>query len=217
MIFFIRTFTRIVVLPICLGSIVAGPLSAQDKSQQPPNIRTEQAAEPEVEKQADKQAIELGSDDPAAVSPETRDPLQELRWMIGQWHDPENESAITIKCEAFGTRGFLKREYKLQIDEETSMEVIQMIGYDPVLDQIQSWIFDSEGGYGTAVWKRNGNQWTSNLSFQLATGETASSTNVMTKVDENTLRWKSVNRLVGSELQPSVPEVTFVRKADAEK
>lgn len=139
-------------------------------------------------------------------------PLDSLRWMIGEWGDQSDEGSIKVKCVAYGKRGFLKREFKLQIDEENSMEVVQMIGYDPVLERVQSWTFDTEGGYGTALWSQEGNRWTIKTSFQLASGETASSTNIITKVDDNTVRWKSVNRQVGGQIQPSVAESTFVRK-----
>lgn len=148
--------------------------------------------------------------DPTVVTDQT--PLDSLRWMIGEWGDQSGEGGIGVKCMAYGKRGFLKREFKLQIDDETSMEVVQMVGYDPVLERVQSWTFDTEGGYGTAIWSREGDRWTIKTSFQLASGETASSTNIITKVDENTIRWKSVNRQVGGQIQPSVPEATFVRK-----
>lgn len=159
--------------------------------------------------------------DPAVATEQTTSdpsPLDSLRWMIGEWADENAGSKITCKCTSYGERGFLKREYRLQIDGQTSMEVVQMIGFDPILETITSWTFDTEGGYGRDIWTQDGDRWIIKTSFQLATGETASATNVITKVDENTVRWKSVNRQIGDAIQPSIPDVTIVRvAATAEK
>ena len=49
-------------------------------------------------------------------------------------------------------------------------------------------------------------------SFVLASGDRASAINVITYVDENTIRWQSTNREIAGELQPNIPEVTVVRQ-----
>lgn len=49
-------------------------------------------------------------------------------------------------------------------------------------------------------------------SFVLASGERASAVNEYTIVDADTYRWQSVDREIGGELQPNIPEVTVVRQ-----
>ena len=49
-------------------------------------------------------------------------------------------------------------------------------------------------------------------SYVLAGGERGSAINVITYVNENTLRWRSINREIGGELLPNIPEVTVVRQ-----
>ena len=54
------------------------------------------------------------------------------------------------------------------------------------------------------------------MSFVLASGERASAVNVITYVDQDTLRWQSTNREVAGELLPSIPAVTVVRQKSEE-
>ena len=48
----------------------------------------------------------------------------------------------------------------------------------------------------------------------LASGERASAINIITYVDQETLRWQSTNREIAGELLPNIPEVTVVRQKD---
>ena len=82
--------------------------------------------------------------------------------------------------------------------------------------QIRSWTFDSEGGFGSGRWIRDGDRWLVKTSFVLAGGELASAINVITYVDQDTLRWQSTNREIAGELQPNIPEVTVVRQQSEE-
>jgi hypothetical protein len=81
---------------------------------------------------------------------------------------------------------------------------------------IRSWTFDSEGGFGSGLWFRDGNRWLVNTSFTLANGERASAINVITYGDEHTLSWQSANREIAGELQPNIPEVAVVRQTGGE-
>ena len=97
----------------------------------------------------------------------TKPPLTLCGGMIGEWGDQSDEGSIGVKCVAYGKRGFLKREFKLQIDDENSMEVVQMIGYDPVLERVQSWTFDTgRADMARHLWSQEGDRWTIKTSFQ---------------------------------------------------
>ena len=104
------------------------------------------------------------------------------------------------------------QSFKIKIDGKVSLEGEQKIGWDPIEKRIKSWIFDSEGGSGEGRWIKDGNRWEVKTTFVLASGERASSVNVNTCVDTNTYRWESVDREIGGEMQPNIPEVTVVRK-----
>jgi hypothetical protein len=143
-------------------------------------------------------------------------PLEELDWMVGQWVDQAEDATITTECAWTKNRKFLKRSFKVKVDDEVALEGDQFVGWDPLAKQIRSWTFDSEGGFGEGRWIRDGNRWLVKASFVLAGGERASALNVITYVDQDTLRWQSVDREIAGELLPSIPEVTVVRQKTEE-
>jgi len=155
--------------------------------------------------------IGMAQDAPAAPSPQTS-PLDSLDWMVGEWIDQGEASTIVTTCAWTKNRRFLKRSFKVKVDEEVTLEGDQFVGWDPIANQIRSWTFDSEGGIGQGIWIQDGNRWLVKASFVLADGSRASSLNVYTYVDDDTIRWQSTNREIAGELQPSIPEVTVVRQ-----
>jgi len=150
--------------------------------------------------------------DSAADNASPASPLEELDWMVGEWIDQGQDSTIITKCSWTKNRKFLKRSFKVKIDEEVTLEGDQFVGWDPIAGQMRSWTFDSEGGVGEGRWIQHGNRWLVKASFVLADGARASSLNVYTYVDADTIRWRSTNREIAGELQPNIPEVTVVRR-----
>ncbi len=148
------------------------------------------------------------------VDPEQVSPLKELDWMVGRWVDEGEGSTITTECSWVHGDKFLSRSFQVSSDGEVVLSGTQVIGWDPLEGQIRSWTFDSEGGRGEGRWYRDGDRWLIKTSFVLATGERASAINVITYVDEDTLRWQSTNREIAGELQPNIPEVTVVRQRE---
>jgi len=168
------------------------------------------AAEETAAEQPDV-SVDAATDDAGAASP-----LEELDWMVGEWIDDGEDSTITTECSWTKNRKFLKRSFKVKIDEEVTLEGDQSVGWDPIAGQIRSWTFDSEGGIGQGRWIQDGNRWLVKVSFVLADGARASALNVYTHVDADTIRWQSTNREIAGELQPNIPEVTVVRQKSQE-
>jgi hypothetical protein len=139
-------------------------------------------------------------------------PLDQLAWLVGRWVDEGKESTVSSDCCWTKNRKFLVRSITITIDGQPSMEVTERIGWDPIEKRIRSWVFDSEGGFGEGRWIEDGNRWLVKTSFVLADAQRASAVHVFTYVDPNTFRWKSIDREIGGELQPSIPEVTVVRQ-----
>jgi hypothetical protein len=139
-------------------------------------------------------------------------PLHELEWMVGRWIDQGEDTTITTECSWTQRGKFLARSFKITTSGEVALEGRQVIGWDPIEGQIRSWTFDSEGGFGDGRWFQDGNRWLVKTSFVLASGERASAINIITFVNQDTLRWQSTNREIAGELQPNIPEVTVVRQ-----
>jgi hypothetical protein len=171
----------------------------------------------------------MAQDDPAARRaavevPETTaadnaaqaSPLEALDWMVGTWLDEGEDATVVTECAWTKNRKFLKRSFKVKVDEDVTLEGDQFVGWDPLAGQIRSWTFDSEGGFGEGLWIQDGDQWLVKASFVLADGSRASSLNVYTHVNDDTIRWQSTNREIAGELQPNIPEVTVVRQQSQE-
>jgi hypothetical protein len=166
-----------------------------------------------AESRPDKPAV--AKDTPASEGPETS-PLEELGWLVGRWVDDGGDIDIVTTCAWTKNRKFLTRSFVVTRDEdgEVDLEGTQVIGWDASEKRIRSWTFDSEGGFGQGVWVRDGNRWLAKKSFVLPTGEKATAVNVLTYVDDDTLRWQSVSREVAGQLLPNIPEVTVVRQPE---
>ncbi len=153
-------------------------------------------------------------EDAAAEDADATSPLDQLDWMVGTWVDQGDDFKISTTCSWTMKRRFLTRSFRVTFDDELSLEGTQFVGWDPIAGEIRSWTFDSEGGIGQGRWIQDGDRWLVKKSFVLANGERASAINVITYVDQDTLRWQSTNREVAGELQPNIPEVTVVRQKE---
>ena len=138
--------------------------------------------------------------------------LKELEFLIGAWIDQDENSTIETVCEWTKNKNFMTRSFSISIEDRIEIEGTQVVGWDPAAGAIRSWMFDSEGGFGQAVWSRKGNRWFIKASRTLVGGKKASAVNILTRVDENTLTWQSIGREIDGELLPSIEEVTVVRK-----
>lgn len=160
----------------------------------------------------DEEEAEEVQTEEVAEAPAT--PLRELEWLVGDWIDEGEDATIKTKCRWTRRRHFLTRTFSIESEGQVVLEGTQVIAWDPIYQQIRSWMYDSEGGFSEGTWSQDGDHWNVRAVHTLATGERASAINVLTYVDENTIRWKSINREIEGEIQPNIPEVTVVRRTD---
>ena len=73
----------------------------------------------------------------------------------------------------------------------------QMIGVDPSTGQITSWSFASDGGHAMASWAPHESGWIVESAGVMADGTETNATNILSRVDNGTLLWKSGDRVVG--------------------
>jgi uncharacterized protein (TIGR02246 family) len=85
----------------------------------------------------------------ASPSPPTNyNVLREWEWMVGYWTDELDEWKVEANCEWSANRNFLTRSFKVVRDDETQIQGMQVIGYDPFADTFKCWVFHSGGGFG---------------------------------------------------------------------
>lgn len=138
--------------------------------------------------------------------------LKDLEWMVGSWVDQDDEATVVTECNWTRNNLFLTRSFTVQVRDRIDMAGMQIIGWDPATKQVRSWVFDSDGGFGQATWKKKDNRWYIQQSGVLPDGRESSAVNIITYVDDNTCTLQSVNRTVDGELLPNVEEVTISKQ-----
>jgi uncharacterized protein (TIGR02246 family) len=137
--------------------------------------------------------------------------LQQLEWLVGSWVDADQQILIQSEVEWTKNQNFLRRSFAVVAGDKIDMSGVQMIGWDPIAEQIRSWVFDSDGGFAEATWTKKGDQWHIQNNGSLPDGHKATSLNILTYVDGDSFKWESVNRAVDGELLPNVAAVVVVR------
>jgi uncharacterized protein (TIGR02246 family) len=137
--------------------------------------------------------------------------LKDLEWMVGNWVDQDEEAKVVTECNWTRNNNFLTRSFTIQLGDQIDMAGMQIIGWDPAEKQIRSWVFDSDGGFGQATWRRKGNAWHIQQSGVLPDGRKSSAVNIITYVNDNTCTLQSVNRTVDGELLPNIAEVEIIK------
>ena len=106
--------------------------------------------------------------------------------MIGRWVDQDDQATVVTECNWTKNNNFITRSFTIQIRDRIDMAGMQIIGWDPSTKQIRSWVFDSDGGFGQATWKKKDNRWYIQQSGVLPDGRKSSAVNIITRLDDNT-------------------------------
>jgi uncharacterized protein (TIGR02246 family) len=146
----------------------------------------------------------------AAPAPTASSQLEALKWLIGNWENKDADQTVETKVEWAGDKNFLVRTFKLK-DEEGETNGWEIVGWDPDREEIRSWIFDSNGGFGESSWSYDGGHWLIRASNILPDDSRSTAENLLTKVDDNTFTWESQNRTLGGGSQPSLPKIVAHR------
>ncbi|MEI4927646.1 hypothetical protein Q8G50_34575, partial [Klebsiella pneumoniae] len=77
---------------------------------------------------------------------------------------------------------FVSRTYTVHNDGKPIGSGTQIIGWDPVVNQIASWTFHSQGGFSHELWIRQGAEWAISAEGVLSDGRTSQATNVLVKL-----------------------------------
>jgi hypothetical protein len=149
---------------------------------------------------------------PQEVTPYDR--LKELEWMVGDWVDESDDNRVQSSVRWADKRSYLIRTYSIEIQGVKSSSGTMFIGWDPRSGQIKSWIFDSNGGHGEGLWSRSGEkQWVVKAQGVLHDGRPSSATQIHTILNKDSVKTSSIDRIIGGEPAPDIPEVVMVRKA----
>lgn len=142
------------------------------------------------------------------------DHLEELGWLVGKWQENDPTNDVTVSSEYSWARGggnFLTRNVTVKRGNNPAMEGWQVIGWDPVQEQIRSWTFDSEGGYSDGFWTRAGDRWLVREAGYAPDGSRNSAEITISKLGPDKFTYESNNRTLDGEPQPSIDRIEIAR------
>ncbi len=139
--------------------------------------------------------------------------LQELEWMIGEWVDKEGDVTVETTCEWTKNQNYMLRTFRVINGDAVEMEGTQIVGWDAKQQQIRSWVFDSDGGFGHGTWKRDGSAWMVDSTFQTADGLQGSKVGHFTFINKDTFTYAATDQMLDGETLPDVGPFTISRKS----
>jgi uncharacterized protein (TIGR02246 family) len=139
--------------------------------------------------------------------------LKELEWMVGDWVDESENNKVQASIRWADNQSYLIRTYTVEIQGEKASSGTMFIGWDPQSGQIKSWVFDSDGGHGEALWTRTAdNQWVVKATGVLRDGQPTSATQIHTIINKDSVKTSSIDRIIGGQVAPDIAEIVMVRK-----
>ena len=148
----------------------------------------------------------------AAYAPSSNyDRLRDLEWLVGTWTAKNGGQTLEVVCEWTAKRNFLTRKYTLTSADGATKTGLQIVGWDPVAGKIRSWVFDSDGGFGSEWWTRDGKRWVLEATAITRDGAEAVAVNVLTQLDHDNFHWQSVRRALNEVRLPDTALIKATR------
>jgi uncharacterized protein (TIGR02246 family) len=144
--------------------------------------------------------------------PTSYEHLRELEWAIGDWADEADKGEVgRVSFEWSENQNFILGTFATTFKNIEVGGGTQRIGWDPAEKRIRSWTFDADGGFGEGTWSKDGDRWVIKTQTVLRDGRKLASTNVVTRVDADTITWQSKDRVVDGKPAPDIKEVKMKR------
>lgn len=119
------------------------------------------------------------------------DQIVSLNVFTGEWSGEANKIAIHVSAGWDANKRFLRREVTMT-SGKASLIGTQEIGWDPLSQQIRSWMSSDDGSFSEGIWSMEGNLWMVLASRVLPDGRISQATQVYKFPDKNTMVWKSI-------------------------
>lgn len=139
------------------------------------------------------------------------DKLEDLGWLIGEWKAHGKQRDVQMSFRWNDKKTMIIDKFTVKEGDKVTSSGMQRIGLDPDSGQIRSWMIEQNGGKGQSYWVRDGNSWLLDSFGIVPGGAETSSVNIITRVDNDSFTWRSVNRKIGSDEMPPTDPIKVVR------
>jgi uncharacterized protein (TIGR02246 family) len=155
--------------------------------------------------------------DAVASPPSNGDHLEDLEWLIGEWAgESEKGESGSASFNWAENENFIVSEFATSLNGIPVYGGTQWIGWDAIGNLVRSWSFYSGGGFGEAVWTKDGKKWSIKTTAQTADGKKVSATNVVTKTDDDHMTWQMTKLTVDGKSLPDPKPVKLKRVNQSE-
>jgi uncharacterized protein (TIGR02246 family) len=137
--------------------------------------------------------------------------LSELTWLIGAWADTEEGVDVKSTIESALNDNYLTWTYSVVGPEGNESSGTEIIGWDPSIGKIRSWVFEGDGSFTEKVWTQDGRRWLIQSRTVLPDGGQGSEEQTLTMLDKDKFTWSSASRQVDGEALPNIEKITVVR------
>lgn len=198
------------IFPDDRSAVVEGVLKVYDSN----NLVEQRARKIELQKKDDgKWYLYTVREIPVEQAPSAYEHLKGLEWLVGNWKDEDENVTIQFSTNWDKFKNFLIQKFTMKVYGLEAMEGIQIIGWDPIEKKIRSWVYDSDGGFGSGVWEQKGNSvWEAALNYVLSDGKKGSAKNIYKKIDDKSYSYTSIDRKIEGEALPNVENVTVQKE-----
>ena len=137
-------------------------------------------------------------------APTVEDPLPSLAWMVGEWSATGDDQSADISCTWGPNKTYLLRQITLKPKNGQPVSATQWIGWDPIQEQLRSFLFDSRGGFTEAFWTNEDDAWVVRNKGTSRDGTRSSGTMLYSQIDDNTWTIESLEDEVDGQPGPEI-------------
>ena len=138
--------------------------------------------------------------------------LRQMEWLIGEWADEVEGAEVGRMAFTWSdNQGFIINTYSTTSKNILLTSGTQWIGWDPSAKRYRSWTFDSMGGFGEGSWTKDGKQWIIKSNAVLQDGRKMTATNIVKRIDADTISWQGKDRTLDGKPIPDMKEVKMKR------
>ncbi len=142
-----------------------------------------------------------------------RPTFQSLEWLVGAWTAKKDSQDVDFQIKWVADKKFLELSYNTRDKGSIGRSGIQIIGVDPLSGEVTSWSFDSTGGYGHGSWRLLKRGMIIQSRGMLPDGAPTTSDEIVSRIDEDSFSWQSVNRAVAGQRLNDGEPVVLKRKS----
>jgi uncharacterized protein (TIGR02246 family) len=136
--------------------------------------------------------------------------LRDIDWLIGTWANESEGTEVKTTYAWDEGKKFIRGRFTIKGKDGTQTGT-QRIGMDPRSGEIRSWIFEAGGGFGEAVWTRDGKRWLQEAAGVRGDGTEMSATNILTPLNNDAFTIQATNRVVDGEEVANAPPIKITR------